>query len=285
MKGYVTVLKPGLYTTIQDRGRFGFAKYGVPQSGAMDQFSFEFANLLLGNDKNDACIEWVIQPPTLQFNSNTRICLTGAKVDAFLNDQKVEMYQQIMVSKNDILTLRNCRNRQYGYVGIRSGFLTDLVLESRSFYDEITPKQKLVKGDKLEYNSNMNSVISYAHLSIPKNENSDSKIEVFKGPEFDQLSNREKDLLFKSWFTITGASNRMAIQFKESISNSLPQMLTSPVLPGTVQLTPSGKLMVLMRDCQTTGGYPRVFQLTETSINTLAQTMINEQIQFQLVDF
>ncbi|SHJ06893.1 biotin-dependent carboxyltransferase family protein [Aquimarina spongiae] len=285
MKGYVTVLKPGLYTTIQDRGRFGFAKYGVPQSGAMDQFSFEFANLLLGNYKNDACIEWVIQPPTLQFNSDTRICLTGAEVDAFLNNQEVEMYQQITVSKNDILTLKSCRNNIYGYVGIRNGFLTEVVMESRSFYDSITSKQKLVKGDKLEYNSNINSVVSYAHLSAPKYGNSGSAIEVFKGPEFDQLSSREKDLLLKSRFTINGASNRMAIQFMESISNSLPQMLTSPVLPGTVQLTPSGKLIVLMRDCQTTGGYPRVLQLTEIAINTLAQTWINEQIQFQLVDF
>ena len=285
MKGYVTFLKPGLYTTIQDRGRFGFAKYGVPQSGAMDQFSFEFANLLLGNDKNDACIEWVIQPPTLQFNSNTRICLTGAEMDAFLNDQKVEMYQQIMVSKNDILTLRNCRNKQYGYVGIRNGFLMDDVMGSKSFYDSITPISKLIKGSELEYNCCVDPITSYSHLSAPNNQNEDHFIEVFKGPEFDQLTSEVKDLLLKSWFTITGASNRMAVQFKESISNTLPQILTSPVLPGTVQLTPSGKLMVLMRDCQTTGGYPRVLQLTETAINTLAQTRINEQIQFQLVDF
>ena len=75
----------------------------------------------------------------------------------------------------------------------------------------------------------------------------------------------------------------MAYQLQESLENSLEPILTSGVLPGTVQLTPSGKLIILMRDCQTTGGYPRVLQLKESAINILAQKYTGQQIRFKLV--
>jgi len=76
----------------------------------------------------------------------------------------------------------------------------------------------------------------------------------------------------------------MAYQLKETLDNSLEPIITSLVLPGTVQLTPSGKLIVLMRDCQTTGGYPRVLQLKESSINILSQKFTNAKVKFKLID-
>ena len=134
MIGGVEILKPGLFTTIQDEGRFGFSKYGVPKSGAMDQVSFGFANLIVGNEKNAACIEWTIQPPVLKFHEATIIVLTGGQTDAFLNDKKMEMYREIQVFKNDILKINFCKKGVYGYVGIKNGFLSEKVLHSRSFY-------------------------------------------------------------------------------------------------------------------------------------------------------
>ena len=74
----------------------------------------------------------------------------------------------------------------------------------------------------------------------------------------------------------------MAIQLKEVLTNKLSPIITGPVLPGTVQLTPSGKLIVLMRDCQTTGGYPRVLQLSEVGINSIAQKVVGDMLRFEL---
>ena len=106
-------------------------------------------------------------------------------------------------------------------------------------------------------------------------------LEVLKGPEFHLLDKIQLNTLFGSEFSIDNSSNRMAYQLQEELSNTLPEMITSLVLPGTVQLTPSGRLIILMRDAQVTGGYPRVLQLTEASINRLSQKIFGEKIRFK----
>lgn len=285
MIGDVEILKPGLFTTIQDEGRFGFSKYGVPKSGVMDQMSFGFANLIVGNEKNAACIEWTIQPPVLKFHEATIIVLTGGQTDAFLNDKKIEMYREIQVFKNDILKINFCKKGVYGYVGIKNGFLSEKVLNSRSFYRSVTPQFRLHKNDTISYQSSTDYRCHFSTISAPLFLENSHELDVYKGPEFDALNEDQKSKVLDAVFTISNTINRMAIQLEEKISNTLPSIITSPVLPGTIQLTPSGKLIVLMRDCQTTGGYPRVLQLTETSINHIAQKRMKEKCSFRLIEF
>ncbi len=285
MMGKVKIIAPGLFSTIQDEGRFGFAEYGVPFSGAMDQNSYYLANALLGNHQNDACIEWVFQPPVLQFDEPTIICITGAATDCFLNDEKVLMNRQIRVNAMDVLTMKFCKNSKYGYVGIKHGFQTKSMLNSRSFFNGVTPKGVLKKDDEINYTTVNTFTEQFSTVSSYSLQDTD-KLVVYKGPEFDNLDHKQRDLLFNSCYTISGTTNRMAIQLEEVLPNNLPSMLTSPVLPGTVQLTPSGKLIVLMRDCQTTGGYPRILQLSKESINAIAQKRAQEKFRFRLsVDF
>ena len=105
-------------------------------------------------------------------------------------------------------------------------------------------------------------------------------IETYEGPEFGKLPESVQKHIFQQKFKVSGDSNRMAVQFEESINNDLKGIHTSPVMPGSVQLTPSGNLIVLMRDCQTTGGYPRVLQLSEYGIQVLSQKMPGEVVQF-----
>ncbi|WP_109436512.1 biotin-dependent carboxyltransferase family protein [Aquimarina sp. AU119] len=283
MTGGVKILKAGFFTTIQDGGRFGFSKYGVPRSGAMDKLSYGLANSLLGNDKNSACIEWTFQPPVLHFFENTEIVLTGAEADAFLNDLKIDMYKKIRIVKDDILKFKSCRKGVYGYVGISKGFSTPMILKSKSFYKSITSDYRLENDAILPYKINNIFERQLSTISIPILFDSTQKLEVYKGPEFDHLSKDQQSFLFDNSFTISNTINRMAIQLEEKLYNDLPSMLTSPVLPGTVQLTPSGTLIILMRDCQTTGGYPRVLQLSEMSINIIAQKRMKERCSFKLI--
>ena len=107
-------------------------------------------------------------------------------------------------------------------------------------------------------------------------------IEVLKGPEFELLTKKQQKQLLSNKFTISKDNNRMAYQLVEILANNIKPIITSLVLPGTVQLTPSGKLIVLMRDCQTTGGYPRVLQLKEYSIDVLSQKLAGKNIHFVL---
>ncbi len=284
MKGKVKIIQPGFFSTIQDEGRFGFSKYGVPRSGAMDKISYRLANSLLGNKENSACIEWALVPPELHFYEPTSIVLTGSEIDAFLNDKKIQMYHQIKVNKGDIFTASICKNKVYGYVGIKNGFLSKNVLNSRSFYKSITDQSKLNTLDEIAYQSNDLYSNQFSSFSSPFSSASDLRIEVYKGPEFDLLNTDSKTKLLNSDFTISKSLNRMAIQLVEKLPNDIPPILSSPVLPGTVQLTPSGTLIVLMRDCQTTGGYPRIFQLTESAINTIAQKRVGETFNFTLIE-
>jgi len=107
---------------------------------------------------------------------------------------------------------------------------------------------------------------------------------VYKGPEYKQLTDKQLEVLFFKEFTVAKENNRMAYQLKEKIMGHKISMLTSATLPGTVQFTPSGKLIVLMKDAQTTGGYPRILQLTEKSISILSQKRMGDNLSFKLVE-
>ena len=107
-------------------------------------------------------------------------------------------------------------------------------------------------------------------------------IHVYPGQEFNQLSKRQLQLLLNQEFKILHSSNRIAYLIEPKIKNSLKPVLSNPVLPGTIQLTLSGNLIVLMRDCQTSGGYPRILQLSDDAINIMAQKKPNSKIKFKL---
>ena len=110
-----------------------------------------------------------------------------------------------------------------------------------------------------------------------------TEIDVFKGPEFELFTAKELEKLLSNVHTISNKSNRMGYRMEETMVLHNKSMITSPVLPGTVQLTPSGQLIILMKDAQTTGGYPRVFQLTEKSIAIMAQKKAGDIININLL--
>ncbi len=283
MTANVKILKPGLLTTIQDRGRLGYAQYGVPQSGAMDQLSYKFANSLLGNQSNAACIEWTFQPPVLQFSEPTEVVLTGANASAFLNGSKVHSYRRIQVQRNNVLKMDFCKTGVYGYIAIKGGFLSPTALSSKSFYKSVTPQHILIKNDMIPYTAVTTFENHFSNIVVNQSIESDQELEVFRGAEFDLLSDQQKTFITNHQFTISNTINRMAIRLEEKLHNQIPSMLTGPVLPGTVQLTPSGVLVILMRDCQTTGGYPRILQLSESAMDQIAQKRMKQRCSFRLI--
>ena len=153
-------------------------------------------------------------------------------------------------------------------------------------YKGVTEQLVISKNSQLlieEGNMPLNN--KNASLKISQSHFDASQIDVLKGLEYDRLSKEQQTLLCSEVFIISKDNNRMAYQLEQNIDNHLEPIITSGVLPGTVQLTPSGKLIILMRDCQTTGGYPRVLQLKEASINVLAQKFTGNSINFKLVDY
>ncbi|WP_412561084.1 biotin-dependent carboxyltransferase family protein [Winogradskyella sp. MIT101101] len=277
------VLKPGFYSTIQDLGRFGFRNYGVPVSGFMDAYSAQFANLLLGNDMDSALIEMTMIGGEFQFTKPTTIVISGAVMNTKLNNSLVKQNEVIGVEKNDIISFGKTKTGFRTYLAIKDGFKTNEVLESQSQYSPITESNTISKGDTLEYVSYDSSYnASKASVKFDDSVVLSDILEVYKGPEFNKLSTELKTQLINSELKVSKYNNRMAYQLEPLLKNNLESILTSPVLPGTVQLTPKGNLIVLMRDCQTTGGYPRVLQLTEKSINVLSQKTTGNIINLRL---
>jgi biotin-dependent carboxylase-like uncharacterized protein len=279
------VIKSGFYTTVQDPGRFGFRSYGVPLSGAMDAYSSQFANALLGNDKNDALLEITMSGPVLKFLEPTLIAISGANMSPNLNDKPIKMNMAIQVEPNDILSFGKLRSGLRTYLALKGGILSDKVLQSRSMYKLITPSHSVKENDVYNYSS-YNGNLMQRHAKVKQDHSIFSEIilDVYKGPEFNRLSNELQRQFLTVEFEVSKFNNRMAYQLEPFFENNLEQILTAPVLPGTVQLTPFGQLIVLMRDCQTTGGYPRVFQLTEKAINIISQKTTGNAIKFRLKD-
>ncbi|WP_370476596.1 biotin-dependent carboxyltransferase family protein [Tamlana flava] len=280
----VKVLNPGLYSTVQDMGRFGYQEYGVPYSGVMDRYAAGTVNALLGNDEHAAVIEMTMTGATLQFEYDTFICISGASMHPKLNDLPIENNKILTVRSGDILSFGKLELGFRCYLGVSGGFNTETVMQSKSMFAHITASHILKKGDVLpiEQVAIKNSA-KHASLRINKSYLATEIMEVFKGPEFDLLSEEQQNQLLTSQFTISKENNRMAYQLEEIIRNKIEPIITSPVIPGTVQLTPSGKLIALMRDCQTTGGYPRVLQLKESAIDVLAQKFSGQTIEFKII--
>jgi biotin-dependent carboxylase-like uncharacterized protein len=280
----INVLKPGFYTTLQDLGRFGFQKYGVPVSGVMDYYSAKLANAIMNNDENDALLEITMTGPTLQFTCETEICISGADISPKLNNASIQLNTLVQIQDGDILSFGKPIRGVRCYMAVSGGFKTEEKMGSRSMYKGITDTFSVANGDVLEIVQNPKKLGSKKFLIKSEESHFESReIEVYEGPEFNQLSSYQKKLLFSQSFTVSKNNNRMAYQLEETFSNNLKSIITSLVLPGTVQLTPSGKLIILMRDCQTTGGYPRILQLVESDINKLSQKFTREVIQFRLL--
>jgi len=285
--GKVTIVEPGLFTSLQDRGRFGFSGWGIPSSGAMDQLSLQLANKILNNSPDAACLEITQFGPTLDFSEETVVLFSGAATPVLLNNAPIHLsnLQWLAVKKGDQLNIGYLKNGLRSYMAIKGGFQTDPLFGSRSQSMGISQYDKLRKHDILNYNQ-MEEFLSPPTTRVKPTYPwiNRKHLAVYPGPEFSFLEENEKDELLNSHFTISQYSNRMAIQLEERFHNRAEPILTSPVFPGTVQLTPAGKLLILMREAQVTGGYPRVLFVKEDELNLLAQFPLGTKFKFRLTN-
>jgi biotin-dependent carboxylase-like uncharacterized protein len=280
----IAILHPGIYCSVQDQGRFGHTKIGVPQAGCADTYAAKMANALLKNHEKDALIEITFGQGEFKFTSDTYICLTGGDFSPKLNGKLIKMQSVFFIKKDSVLSFGK---RVYGarvYLSVQGGIQTKTVYGSRSFFDGIT-QQKLGKGAMLpilpiqKYADN-----NFSRVRVSEKHFTTIYLPCLKGPEFFKLNQEQQRKLFTP-FSISDDNNRVGYRLKESLENNLSSILTSAVLPGTVQLTPSGKCIILLQDCQVTGGYPRILQLSEIAIARVSQKITGDKIQFILEDY
>ena len=285
--GQLTVIKQGFQTTIQDLGRFGYRKLGVPISGAMDSKSMIDANHIVGNPDTNPVIEHTFYGGKYKFFDSTCISITGASCNPTVNGELVPQYESVQVKSGDELEInyptRGCR----AYLAIQGKFSIPNVMESYSTYLQGKfggfDGRTLQKGDVVNWQNDKNELekVAFSKSQIPY---FSTKITIWieKGPEFLELSESAIKQLTMEPFEVDSKSNRMGIRLKsKNLKSPIIEMVSSPVFPGIIQLPPSGNPIILMKDGQTIGGYPRIGFIKHDDLWRLGQVKAGDQISFK----
>ncbi len=284
------VIKPGLFTTVQDLGRFGFQKYGVPVSGVMDVYAFVTANLLVGNNVNDACLEITLLGPELEFLKEAQIAVTGAALSPTINGASVDCWRTLHVCKGDALSFGFPKDGCRAYLAVRGGIEVPLVLGSRSTYARGGfggfQGRPLKAGDIIEAGNpnTLKSGFLMPQELIPHYDN-ELTIEVVLGPQTDYFTDRGLEAFLSSVYTVTSESDRMGYRLEgPSVEQKSSLEMVSDAIPiGAVQVPRSGKPIIVMRDAQTTGGYPKIAVVTTPDVSRLGQAKPNDKIRFSKI--
>ncbi len=278
----IEVLHPGIQSSIQDLGRLGHQSLGVPIGGAMDQNAFNLSNRLLNNPLHSAVLEMGFKGPKLLFHKSTTVALTGADMGVRLNGYEIPNFTPVEIKEKDLLEFGNAHRGKRTYMAIAGGIQTPEILNSRSQYKGITSDSKLSKTKLIPFDMVNFDSPKGVRISPRITESEEMMILAYKGPDFNLLSEIAKNKLCQNIFSISNKNSRMAYILEEKLSHQISSIWTGPVIPGTVQCTPNGTLIILMRDAQTTGGYPRILQVTDEGLNLLAQKSTKDCFQFQL---
>lgn len=285
VKQTIRIIRPGTFCALQDIGRFGYRHIGVPCSGASDRHSMMYVNTLLNNVPETAVLEIFGSGFEMEVVSDCVICFSGAQGMISLNGSETDFSKPKKCHAKDVIKINKLFNGNIVYLGVLGGFFTTSVMDSISYLKD-THLTNLNAGDILYTHINaaqetMNHPrqnASIKPLLIDKNKS----LSVHQGSEFDILSPSSQKEIFNQHYSITASSNRMGFRLSGApLEKKFDfEMITSAVAPGVVQLLPDGQLIILMRDCQTTGGYPRVLLLHESDINQLAQRTVGDKVCF-----
>lgn len=288
----VEVVDGGALTTVQDLGRYGYQRYGVPVSGALDQFAIRVGNLLVGNEESDAGLEVTFLGPTLRFHFDTIIAITGADLGPVLNGQPVPGWRSIAVPEGSTLSFMGPRDGVRSYICVRGGIDVPVVMGSRSTFTRSQfggyRGRPLAAGDMVSVgDADPNGVLPNRRVpihAIPRYGHHHA-LHVTMGPQDDAFTTAGIGTFLASRFTVTPMFDRMGyrldgpvIQHKRSAD-----IISDGTSRGAVQVPGLGKPIVLLADCGTTGGYTKIATVISTDLSRIAQAQAGDTVVFRSV--
>jgi antagonist of KipI len=281
------VIKPGMLTTIQDAGRWGFQSRGVPVAGPMDPVSFRLANALVGNTRNAAALEVTLLGPELEFEDERVLAITGAEFDVSLDGKAIALNAPFVVSSGSHLRFGMRHRGARAYVAIAGGIATAPILGSRATHVVSAlggvDGRPVRAGDELPLGETTHAQAT-AHATPPIVTLPDrhARIRVMPGPQADYFAADALDVLQSAPYVIGSNSDRMGFRLDgPRLTHARGADIISDATPlGVLQVPASGQPIVLMADRQTTGGYPKIATVISADIPLAGQLGPGDSISF-----
>ena len=284
-----TFNKSGLKTSVQDMGRVCYRHFGVPAAGVMDSVSAKIANALVENDPETPILEITLMGPEIDIKGDCQMAITGADISPEIDGVSVPMYETLLVKSGAVLSFGRLRSGCRTYLAIRGTWRVKTWLGSNSASScnglMLTPDSIIKKRNKL-------MVCTKPHIPkkiLPEKEipeiSGNIDVSVLPGPEFGMFSDEAINWFFNRWHYITINSDRMGYRLESNIPDFKPgrEIISSGIVPGTIQITGSGQPIILMADAQTTGGYLRLGNVITPDLDRLAQLRPGDKIRFLLL--
>ena len=287
----IKVIESGIASTIQDNGRYGYKAFGVPQSGAVDGYAHECANILAGNTLDAASLEIIGGGTQLQFCCETFAAIGGADMQCTLNGNPVAAWSSFPVAAGDTLQFGYTVNGRCSYVAIIDGIQTTSTLDSRATYCRAgiggINGQKLNSGAELPIGSSSRRPTTGIRLPdeyIPTY-SSCLKLHCMLGPQSDYYDKLSLLNFFNLPYDVTTDSDRMGCRLHgQSLTRLMEsELISQPLLPGAVQIPGNGQPIVMLADAQTCGGYPIIAVVVGSDLFKLAQANTGDIIRFELI--
>ncbi len=286
------ILDPGLLTTVQDRGRYGYQRYGVPVSGAMDEFALRMANIMAGNDQNAAALEVTVRGPKIEFHISTWIAVTGADISPEVDGRPVQMWESVEIGEGSVLSFGDLRDGMRAYVAVRGGIDVPLVMGSRSTY--LKGRFGGLEGRALQAGDLLSTLPAEPDAALPKRLPRNytapvyggiHRLRVVLGPQDHAFDQAAISKFLTSRYRIHADSDRMGymldgpkIEHRESadiVSDGNP--------PGAIQIHGDGIPRILLSDRGTTGGYTKIGTVISVDLADLAQALPGQSVSFRQV--
>ena len=289
---FFEVLRPGINTTFQDKGRFGMQHLGVATSGCMDDKSFLIANSLVSNNENEGVLEFAYQGPLLKLiKGKTKFAITGNVLFQIINSKNEtingECNRSYDLDEGDQLDILATRQSTYGYLSVEGGFDVTPFCNSVSTLvranigpnegKRINIKNKIPLKTNREGKNNYTANVSFVEKNI---------IRVLKGPQFDYFSESSKKEFFSKEYKITNLTDRMGMRLEGKILKNIvsTNIRSEGITKGAIQVPADGQPIVLLTDHPTIGGYPKIANVISADYDLLVQKIPGTNISFKCIE-
>lgn len=299
----IKIIKPGIFSTVQDYGRFTYRADGIPLSGAMDTLASRLANMVLGNAPSDAVIEFTYGNASFLTETDMLLAYSGEGAVLHTESGDLPSGKPIFVPSGTSIKIRHTAVGVYTYLAVAGGWDVPIVLGSRSTYvmagfgglnggilkrgDLLQNRLKLNEVNQKLWNELKGKEINFSTWQVEKRSFLSAKgpIRIIPGKEFTWFTAHSLLSFLSSPFNIGKQSNRMGFHLEghHLAHHVKTELLSTAVAPGTIQVTNEGSLIMLMADSQTTGGYPRIAQIAAVDLSICAQLKAGDSLSFTVI--